>query len=107
MLERNVSIRCLAKDKELVESILDDCKSEYEQFIQDNTSKKARINLSIQDRPLGKGECELGGVILYCNNNRIVYTNTLDSRIDLCFQESLPLIRRNIFDTQKEKAEED
>ena len=41
------------------------------------------------------GEC--GGVILYNMNKRIVCTNTLQSRLDLCFEELLPQIRSLLF----------
>ncbi len=36
-------------------------------------------------------------MILYCNNNKIVYKNTFDMRLDLCFLESIPDIRAGIF----------
>ena len=41
------------------------------------------------------GEC--GGVVLYNMNKRIVCTNTLQSRLDLCFEELLPQIRSLLF----------
>lgn len=41
------------------------------------------------------GEC--GGVILYTKNRRIVCANTLKSRLELCFEELLPHIRRLLF----------
>ena len=42
-------------------------------------------------------EKELGGVILYCKDYRIVLDNTLKSRLDLCFSESTPDIRHQLF----------
>lgn len=44
----------------------------------------------------------LGGVILYCYNNRIVYKNTFDMRLELCFQQSIPDIRAGIFGKRPE-----
>ena len=38
------------------------------------------------------GEC--GGIILYTVNRRIVCPNTLKNRLDLCFEELLPEIRK-------------
>ena len=35
----------------------------------------------------------LGGIILYNENQRIVCPNTLQNRINLCFEELLPAIR--------------
>jgi vacuolar-type H+-ATPase subunit E/Vma4 len=41
------------------------------------------------------GEC--GGVIMFTTNKKIVCTNTLKSRLDLCFEELLPHIRSHLF----------
>lgn len=45
------------------------------------------------------GEC--GGVVLYSLDKRIVCNNTLKSRLDLCFEELLPHIRRVLFPAKK------
>ena len=36
-------------------------------------------------------------MILYCHNNKIVYKNTFDMRLDLAFNESIPDIRAGLF----------
>lgn len=41
------------------------------------------------------GEC--GGVVLFNGNRKIVCANTLKSRLDLCFEELLPHIRKLLF----------
>jgi len=46
------------------------------------------------------GEC--GGVIMYTKSKKIVCTNTLKSRLDLCFEELLPHIRNQLFPKKKE-----
>jgi V-type H+-transporting ATPase subunit E len=45
------------------------------------------------------GEC--GGILLYTTDKRIVCNNTLRSRLDLCFEELLPHIRRALFPAKK------
>lgn len=47
------------------------------------------------------GEC--GGVVMYSVNRKIVCNNTLKSRLDLCFEELLPHIRRILFPPKKVK----
>lgn len=46
------------------------------------------------------GEC--GGIVLYTVNRKIVCYNTLKSRLDLCFEELLPHIRKLLFPKKKE-----
>lgn len=49
------------------------------------------------------GEC--GGVVLYTKNRKIVCANTLKSRLDLCFEELLPHIRRMLFPKKKDSRQ--
>ena len=44
---------------------------------------------------------------MYCERNRIVFTNTVESRFQLAFEESMPEIRNGIFfpNHTKEKKE--
>ena len=46
-------------------------------------------------------ESQIGGVILYCRDYRIVLDNTLKSRLELCFAESTPDIRHQLFESLK------
>ena len=39
----------------------------------------------------------IGGVVLAAHKGRILCTSTIDNRLDLCFQESIPDIRRILF----------
>lgn len=39
----------------------------------------------------------LGGIMLYCGRNRIVFTNTIDQRFDLCIGDSAPDFRSVLF----------
>jgi vacuolar-type H+-ATPase subunit E/Vma4 len=40
---------------------------------------------------------ECGGIILYSKDRRIVCPNTIKNRLDLCFEELLPEIRKQLF----------
>ena len=35
--------------------------------------------------------------MLYCARNRIVFTNTIEQRLQLCFAESIPDFRNTLF----------
>jgi vacuolar-type H+-ATPase subunit E/Vma4 len=39
----------------------------------------------------------MGGIQLRANNDRIVCNNTLDERLELCYQQALPEIRGILF----------
>jgi len=40
---------------------------------------------------------KIGGVVLAAHKGKILCTNTIDNRLDLCFQDSIPDIRRILF----------
>lgn len=81
----------------MVKEVLPEAKKAFEQYLKERTGKDTDITLEVSSAALVKGECEIGGVILYCNNNKIVFTNTIDSRLDLGLQENIPAIRQNLF----------
>lgn len=66
-----------------------------------NEDYKTKLNLNETEflTPDQGGEC--GGVVLYSLDKRIVCNNTLKSRLDLCFEELLPHIRRVLFPAKK------
>lgn len=97
LLESKVKIRCKDGDQELVKAVIPDAKKEFEEFLKEKTGKEVDLDLELQNTPLSKGECVIGGVVLYCHNNKIVFTNTLDSRLDLGIQENTPKIRELLF----------
>ena len=39
----------------------------------------------------------LGGFVMYCRKNRIVCSCTLDDRIEMAYQQSIPQIRAALF----------
>ena len=42
-------------------------------------------------------EKDIGGIVIYCHNYKIVYDNSLRARLNLCFDDSKPLIREHMF----------
>ena len=71
--------------------------------------REVDLELSVDD-----GEClkegDMGGVVLYCNRFRTIFTNTLRSRFELGFENGTPDIRRLLFPSlaykKKGKSEE-
>jgi hypothetical protein len=57
---------------------------------------------SIEDKGAQNG-C-LGGFKLYAKKGRIVCSQTLDDRIDLCFQAAIPAIRFMLFPSMRAPA---
>lgn len=43
----------------------------------------------------------LGGVLLHARKGKIVCSNTLDDRMQLCYQQAIPDIRRTLFPSFK------
>lgn len=44
---------------------------------------------------------EYGGVIMFAHSRRIVVANTLLDRVNLVFEQQLPMIRELLFDEQR------
>ena len=47
----------------------------------------------------------IGGMKLYAKKGRIVCSQTIDDRIDLCFQAAIPAIRYMLFPSMRKGAE--
>lgn len=80
--------------------MIQECTDKYESFMKEETGKdeyKCQLIL-MKDRYFTEeddGNC--GGVILFSENGMIKCTNTINSRLDLCFEEILPDIRKMLF----------
>lgn len=112
LLEKELIIRCRREDVRLLKDLIPECEKEYEaimkrevqqaEFNEDGTPAaqvdyKTKLILS-ETQPLRSEEGgDYGGVILATTNERIVCNNTLQSRLDLCFEELLPHIRQLLF----------
>ena len=96
LLERSVKIRVQKKDVDLAKGLLKTVKSKFTEFVKEELKKEITVNLEV-DQKRFIPESELGGCILICGKGKILYTNTLASRLDLAFYDSFPLIRKNLF----------
>jgi len=47
----------------------------------------------------------MGGIVLHTRKGRIVCSNTLDDRLQLVYQESIPELRKLLFPTIKKQKE--
>jgi len=108
-MEVDIVIQCRKSDLELVKSVLDESSKEYVNKLKTEVpklkGKDIKVKLAVDEKNFlaemnskesGLMSC-LGGVKLRANKDRIVCDNTLDARLELCYQEGLPEIRQLLF----------
>jgi len=102
--ENRVILQCRKEDINIVKSQVEPATKLYEEFISQNTgvTPKCHIDISNDNLPPGpvKGKKSLfccGGIVLSARNGTIVCKNTLDSRLDLCFENLIPQVRGMLF----------
>jgi V-type H+-transporting ATPase subunit E len=103
LLEPEVSVRCRAVDKNIVESCLNDAESLYIKTLKSEVGVVKPFKLKVDPVPLNPppsanivNSC-LGGVILVCHGGLITVDNTLDTRLKLVVEQDKPSIRRALF----------
>ena len=99
LLEPSLQIKCREEDVSDIQGMTDDLQSQYSEFMRNETGREYECELNVLDDNFmteahDKG---CGGVMLYTENSRIVVSNTLYARLDLAFEEMLPLIRESLF----------
>jgi V-type H+-transporting ATPase subunit E len=107
LLENEVLIKARKEDQELVRSLIPECEAEFKEIMLKEAGEAdieyhSTLRL-IEGEYLSQeegGDC--GGIVLYNTNRKIVCPNTLKSRLDLCFEELLPHIRKILFPKKKE-----
>jgi V-type H+-transporting ATPase subunit E len=98
LMEKEVSIRCRPQDTTLVESILEDAAREFSEHIRKETNFDFQVKLKLDTySQLKESQSKLGGIILTAQYGTILCHNTIDARLDLAFQDSLPDLRRILF----------
>lgn len=102
LLEDEVMLKCRKEDFDLVKGLIPECEKEFQEIMERETTESESVyntTLKLSEgeylTPEQGGEC--GGVVLFTTNRKIVCPNTLKSRLDLCFEELLPHIRRMLF----------
>lgn len=101
--EAEVAILCREKDHRLVEQLIPEAEAEYKEFMQTNLGREAETKFTVITEKWLE-ESEIGGVVLYCNKYRTVFHNSLKSRLDLSFENSIPDIRKILFPNKPKKA---
>lgn len=115
LIEPKVTLRCRQSDVSILQSIISDAVSEYQQsMLSQVESLKGRTELpcrveideakflpeyNAQDPT---NSC-LGGFVMYARKNRIVCSQTLDDRLEMTFQQSIPEMRSMLFPSMRRK----
>lgn len=58
LLEKKIFIRCKQEDAELIRDILEDCRSDFKDFLKKELNRDLDILLEVSDKYLEKGESE-------------------------------------------------
>jgi V-type H+-transporting ATPase subunit E len=98
LMEKEVAIRCRPQDDQLVEAVMDDAAREFSELLKKETNFDFPCKVRLDGyHKLKENQSKLGGVILSAQQSTILCHNTIDARLDLAFQDSLPDIRRILF----------
>jgi vacuolar-type H+-ATPase subunit E/Vma4 len=100
LLEENVELLCRNKEEVgLVRELIPECQKAYSQLMKEKTDRDYATKLSvIPDKYMTEAQgSEVGGIVLLAHERRIVVANSLQDRIQLCFEQQLPQIRRQLF----------
>lgn len=85
----SVAVRTRGADKSLVEGKLKDVAASYSEKMGHD------VELAIDDTPLAD-DCA-GGVTLVSGGGKIVVENTFETRLQIAYQQNLPVIRGVLF----------
>jgi len=101
--EREVAIRCRAEDLSMVEAVMSAARDEYTQ----KTGLPVVLSIDKQNSlpsaptkdlaELSEKQYCFGGVVLGANQGRILCNNTLDQRLGLTFDATIPQMRAMLF----------
>jgi len=112
-MERQVYIRCRKEDVKLIESIQDEAVKTYQDMIlkevvrfQGKSRDDVVCNIVIDTKFLESVEDNeatgsLGGFKMFAKKGRIVCSQTIDDRIELCFHAAIPAIRYMLFPSMR------
>jgi len=103
--ENQVILKCRKEDLAIIKTQVDVALKQYQEFMKNQTGivPKCRIEINTSDfLPSGPrkgvlGSSCCGGISLSARNGTIICNNTLESRLDLCFDQLVPQIRGILF----------
>lgn len=90
--ENELKVRCRDTDVAEVQSVIPEAQQEIRQKLQNQA-----LVLSLDTARISKDECKSGGIVIVGYNGRITVNNTLDQRMELAFEQNLPLVRKVLF----------
>lgn len=114
-MEGQIFIRCREADVDLIKSVQDEAVQQYRQMIVSQVKRfegkspdEIPCNIIIDSKYLESIENNeltgcLGGFKMFAKKGRIVCSQTIDDRIDLCFQAAIPAIRYMLFPSMRAK----
>lgn len=118
MMEAQLFVRCRECDVSLLEEITTTAVEKYRELIvkevkrfegmsPDEIPCKIIIDKTYLDN-VEENESNgiIGGFKLYARKGRIVCSQTIDDRIDLCFQAAIPAIRHMLFPSMRKPVKE-
>eukprot|EP01017_Pseudomicrothorax_dubius_P049559 TRINITY_DN9231_c0_g1_i1.p1 TRINITY_DN9231_c0_g1~~TRINITY_DN9231_c0_g1_i1.p1 ORF type:complete len:192 (+),score=52.85 TRINITY_DN9231_c0_g1_i1:61-636(+) len=98
LMEPEVTIKCRKEDVELVKEVVPETERQFNDLVKANTKIKLETRLIVNTTDFLKPQdAGVGGVVLTGLQGKIVCANTLDLRLDLCYQEFLPELRAGLF----------
>jgi len=113
MMEGNLFIRCRKEDEKVIEQVQGNAIKRYRELIVKEVKRfqgmkpdEIPCTLIIDKTYLDSVEDNettgiIGGFKMYAKKGRIVCSQTIDDRIDLCFQAAIPAIRHMLFPSMR------
>lgn len=103
LLEEELEIKVRKDEVSLAKSMLAECEKEFHETMLKETSREYNCKLKVCEdiHLLDREGGTCGGVILLALNRRIVVPNTLEDRMNLVFEQELPMIRHGLFPSDK------
>merc|ERR1711937_1136271 len=104
--ESDMRVRCRKEDEGAVKGVLDAANAAYKS----KTGQTAKVSMDSSSYPdpapvPGKeGASCCGGVVVSDATGKISVSNTLDSRLEICYQQKLPDIRKALFGRSKTRT---
>jgi vacuolar-type H+-ATPase subunit E/Vma4 len=87
-----LKIRCREQDVADVQAVLPEAQQECRTKLNDT-----KLTLSVDTQRLSKDDVRGGGVMAVGYSDRIQVNNTMDCRMEMAFEQNLPLVRKIMF----------
>ncbi len=99
LMEKNVKVKTLSRDLPLAGRMKAAAEREFEEIIRRETGLQLHSAMeACQEYSLDdEGVNDLGGAVLTCHEGRICCKSTVQSRVDMAFEDCLPAIRAGLF----------